>query len=187
MNGAQAAILGSLVVSATLTGWLLKNQDNYTDTAGTSALGPDMFVNGMHLEVMDSTGAMQYRILADTMNHYPGDDRIALTQPVMEIFVEDQLQWHIESERSELDDTGETVHLLGEVHIRRLETDDNQELVVLTRDLVVKPDKQTADTEHRAVIESGQYTIEGVGMHADFTTRRLEIDSRVQGHFDVSG
>ena len=187
MNGTQAAILGSLVISATLTGWLLQNQDTYTETTTSSAHGPDMFANGMRLEVMDTTGALQYRIQADSMNHYPGDDRIALTHPVMEIFVDRQLQWHIESERSELDDEGETVNLLGEVRIRRQETDDNQGLVVLTRDLVVKPDSQTADTRHRAVIESGQYSIEGVGMHADFTTHRLELDSRVQGHFDVSG
>lgn len=187
MNATQAAILGGLVVSATLTGWLLQNQDSYTETSGSSAHGPDMFVNGMRLEVMDTSGALHYRILADTMNHYPGDDRIALTQPVMEIFVEDRLQWYIESERSELDDTGETVNLLGQVHIRRQETDDNQELVVLTRDLVVKPDSQTADTQHRAIIESGQYTIEGIGMHADFITQQLELDSRVQGRFDVSG
>ena len=187
MNATQAAILGGLVVSATLTGWLLQNQDSYTETSGSSAHGPDMFVNGMRLEVMDTSGALHYRILADTMNHYPGDDRIALTQPVMEIFVEDRLQWYIESERSELDDRGETVNLLGQVRIRRQETDENQEVIVLTRDLVVKPDSHTADTEHRAVIESGQYTIEGVGMHADFTTHRLELDSRVQGRFDESG
>jgi LPS export ABC transporter protein LptC len=187
LNATQAAILGSLVVSATLTGWLLQNQDDYTDTTGSSAHGPDLFVSGMRLEVMDSTGALHYRIRAGSMNHYPGDDRIALTQPVMEIFVDRQLQWHIESERSELDDKGETVNLLGQVRIQRQETDTSQGLVVLTRDLVVRPDSQTADTEHRAVIESGLYSIEGVGMHADFTTHRLELDSRVQGRFDVSG
>ena len=187
MNGSNTAILGSLAASAILTGWLLYNQGSYTKTTSLSAHGPDRFVKGMRLDVLDETGALQYRISAATMNHYPGSDQVALTQPVMHIFEGDQLLWHIESERSAVDDTGNTVKLLGEVHIRREETADSPGIVVLTRDLVVKPDSRTAETEDRAVIESGPYTIEGTGLHADFTTRRLELDSRVRGRFDAAG
>jgi lipopolysaccharide export system protein LptC len=187
LNATQAATLGGLALGALLTGWLLHSQDNYTATTGISPHGPDIFAHGMHLDVMDDTGTLQYRLQADTMKHYPGDDRITLTQPVMEVLSEEQPRWHIESEHSELDDKGELVWLLGEVRIRRLETGESREVVIHTRDLAVRPDSRTADTEHRAVISSGQYTIEGVGMHADFTTDRLEIDSRVRGRIDVAG
>mgnify|MGYP001819603273 FL=1 len=140
----------------------------------------------MQLEVMDESGSLQYRLQADTMDHYPGDDRIALTGPVMEVFSGKQPVWHIESQTSELDDKADTVHLLGEVVIRRHETREGRELVVHTRDLVVIPRSRTAETRERAVIESGQYTIEGVGMHADFTSNRLRLDSRVRGRFDAA-
>jgi lipopolysaccharide export system protein LptC len=187
LNASQAALLGGLVITATLTGWLLWNQNSYIDPISSSAHGPDLFVHDMRLRVLDESGALQYRIRAGTMHHYPGDDRIALQEPVLEIFADQQLQWRIESEHSQLDDTGETVNLLGEVRIHRPETTDNQGVEVLTRDLVVKPDQRTADTEQKAIIESGPYTIEGVGMHADFTTNRLELHSRVRGRYDVSG
>jgi lipopolysaccharide export system protein LptC len=187
LNRTQAATFGGLALGALLTGWLLHSQDNYTATTGHSPHGPDIFINGMQLEVMDETGILQYRLQADSMNHYPGDDRIALTRPVMEIFSGKQPVWHIESQHSELDDKGELVWLLGEVRITRHETGESREIVIHTKDLAVRPDSRTADTEHRAVITSGHYTIEGVGMHADFTTDRLEIDSRVRGRIDVAG
>ena len=187
MNTSQTATLGGLALGALLSGWLLHSQDNYSATTGISPHGPDIFAYGMHLDVMDDTGTLQYRLQADTMNHYPGDERITLKQPVMEVLSEGQPSWHIESEHSELDDKGELVWLLGEVRIRRLETGESREVVIHTRDLAVRPDSHTADTEHRAVISSGHYTIEGVGMHADFTTDRLEIDSRVRGRIDVAG
>jgi lipopolysaccharide export system protein LptC len=187
LNATQAATLGGLALGALLTGWLLHSQDNYSATTDLSPHGPDIFIRGMQLEVMDESGSLQYRLQADTMDHYPGDDRIALTGPVMEVFSGKQPVWHIESQTSELDDKADTVHLLGEVVIRRHETRDGRELVVHTRDLVVTPRSRTAETRERAVIESGQYTIEGVGMHADFTSHRLRLDSRVRGRFDAAG
>jgi lipopolysaccharide export system protein LptC len=182
----RTAVLGALAASAVLTGWLLYNQNSYTDTTSLSEHGPDMFVKGMQLDVLDKTGALQYRLSADTMNHYPGSDQIALRQPVMQIFEQERLLWHIESERSAVAESGETVNLLGEVRIRRESTADEQGFVVLTRDLLVKPDSRTAETGHRAVIESGRYTLEGTGLHADFTTHRLELDSDVKGRFDAA-
>lgn len=187
MNATQAATLGGLALGALLTGWLLHSQDNYSATTDLSPHGPDIFIRGMQLEVMDESGSLQYRLQADTMDHYPGDDRIALTGPVMEVFSGKQPVWHIVSQTSELDDKADTVHLLGDVVIRRHETRDGRELVVHTRDLVVIPRSRTAETRERAVIESGQYTIEGVGMHADFTSNRLRLDSRVRGRFDAAG
>lgn len=187
MNGTRAAILAGLIICATLTGWLLQNQDAYTTTTTSSEHGHDMFARGMDLDVMDAVGALHYRIKADSMYHYPGDDHVQLTRPVMDIFRQAQPQWHIESDSSRLADSGATIKLLGEVHIKRMKTEEDQELVIHTRDLIVKPEKQLAETEHRAVIESGRYMIEGVGMHADFTTNRLELHSRVRGRFDVSG
>lgn len=186
MSRSNGIILGSLAVSAMLTGWLLHNQDNYTETTSASAHGPDLFATGVRLDVLDETGSLQYQLSAETMNHYPGSDEITLTQPVMQVFENEELLWHIESEHSEMDDAGESVKLLGEVRIRREETADNRGVVVLTRDLVVKPDSRTAETTQRAVIRSTGHTIEGTGMHADFTTHRLELDSRVQGVFDAA-
>ena len=138
------AVFGAVAASAILTGWLLYNQNSYTRTTSLSEHGPDMFVKGMQLDVLDETGALQYRISASTMKHYPGSDQIALLQPVMHIFAQDRLLWHIESEHSAVAESGETVNLLGEVRIRRESTADTQGFVVLTRDLLVKPASRTA-------------------------------------------
>jgi lipopolysaccharide export system protein LptC len=58
---------------------------------------------------------------------------------------------------------------------------------VVTSDLEIKPQSDTAETTAAAVIQSGVYRIEGVGMLANFRKNRLELRSRVRGRIDAGG
>ena len=58
---------------------------------------------------------------------------------------------------------------------------------ITTRDVLVKPETETAETDQAAVITSDQSVVETVGMHADFINNRVELRSRVRGRIDVAG
>jgi LPS export ABC transporter protein LptC len=63
----------------------------------------------------------------------------------------------------------------------------HQAINVVTSDLLVKPREDTAETSAKAVITSGKYRIEGVGMLANFRENRMDLRSRVRGSNDAGG
>ena len=91
------------------------------------------------------------------------------------------------SERGRVADQGDTLWLLGRAVINRPALADQQAVNVVTSDVMVKPKADTAETSAAAVITSGRYRIEGVGMLANFRESRLDLHSRVRGRIDAGG
>jgi lipopolysaccharide export system protein LptC len=185
VNGKQIILFGGLLAVALLTGWLVQDQGILTEQAPPSPRGPDLFVNGMDLKIIGEDGNVHYRVQASRMEHYPYDDHSDLTDPFMQVFSQQQAIWDARSERGRVADQGDTVWLLGRVVINRPEVAGERALNVVTSDLMVKPQSDTAETTAAAVIQSGVYRIEGVGMLANFRENRLDLHSRVRGRIDA--
>jgi lipopolysaccharide export system protein LptC len=185
VNGKQIILFGGLLAVALLTGWLVQDQGILTEQAPPSPRGPDLFVNGMDLKIIGEDGNVHYRVQASRMEHYPYDDHSDLTDPFMQVFSQQQAIWDARSERGRVADQGDTVWLLGRAVINRPEVAGERALNVVTSDLMVKPQSDTAETTAAAVIQSGVYRIEGVGMLANFRENRLDLHSRVRGRIDA--
>jgi lipopolysaccharide export system protein LptC len=176
-----------LLAGVAVSGWLLQNQAILRDQPAPSVRGPDLFVDGMDLKTIGEDGNVQYRVQADRLEHYPYDDHSELTTPSLQVFSERQAIWDAQSERGRVTDQGDTVWLLGRVVINRPQHADQRAVTVITSDLMVKPRSDTAETSAAAVIQSGTYRIEGVGMLANFRENRLDLHSRVRGRIDAGG
>jgi lipopolysaccharide export system protein LptC len=187
VNGKQIILFGGLLAAAMITGWLVQDQGILTDQAPPSPRGPDLFVNGMDLKIIGDDGNVHYRVEASRMEHFPHDDHSDLTDPFMQVFSQQQVIWNARSERGRVADQGDTVWLLGRAVINRPELAGQRALNVVTSDLMVKPQADTAETTAAAVIQSGVYRIEGVGMLANFRENRLDLHSRVRGRIDAGG
>ena len=187
MNGKYTALLTLLLVCVVLTGWLMQRQTSLDGQRELSPGGPDLFVEGMDLKLNSETGTLQYRVQAQRLDHFPHDDHSELTGPVLEVFREDQALWYIQSERGRVSSDNERVWLLGEVEIRRLEGPDIVPFNIQTRDLLVLPAQETAETQQASVIRSARYRVEAVGVYADLRENRVELKSRVRGRIDVAG
>jgi lipopolysaccharide export system protein LptC len=179
-------ITGLLAVAA-VSGWLLQGEGVLTDQPPPSPGGPDLFVNGMDLKIIGEDGNVQYRVQASRLEHFPYDDHSELTGPFLQVFSQQQPSWDARSERGRVADQGDSVWLLGRVVINRPPYAARRALNVVTSDLVVKPRSDTAETAAAAVIQSGAYRIEGVGMLANFRENRLDLHSRVRGRVDAGG
>ncbi|MGB7933405.1 MAG: LPS export ABC transporter periplasmic protein LptC [Gammaproteobacteria bacterium] len=185
MNGKQIILFGGLLTVAMITGWLVQDQGILTDQAPPSPRGPDLFVNGMDLKIIGEDGNVHYRVQASRMEHFPYDDHSDLTDPFMQVFSQQQAIWDARSERGRVADQGDTVWLLGRAVINRPQVADQRAINVVTSDLMVKPQADTAETTAAAVITSGAYRIEGVGMLANFRENRLDLHSQVRGRIDA--
>ena len=186
MNTRSALITG-LVFCVILSGWLLYRQGTITGRPAISSHGPDLFVEDMDLKLVNADGKLRYHVTADRLDHFPNDDHAELTRPVMQIFTENRPTWEIQSERGRISSGYETVWLLGAVEIRRQAGNTTRPLTIVTRDLMVKPDAQTAETVNMTRIRSDRFEVESIGLHADFMNNRLELKSRVRGTFDDAG
>jgi lipopolysaccharide export system protein LptC len=181
------ALITGLVFSVILSGWLLYQQNTITSRPASSTHGPDLFVDNMDLKLVNADGNLQYHITADRLDHYPLDDRAELTRPVMHVFTANRPTWQFQSDSGRISSRYETVWLLGAVEIRRLATATTRPLTVVTRDLLVKPEVQTAETVNTARIRSDRFEVESTGLHADFINNRVELKSRVRARFDDAG
>jgi lipopolysaccharide export system protein LptC len=187
VNGKQIILFGGLLAAAMITGWLVQDQDILTEQTPPSPSGPDLFVNGMDLKIIGEDGNVHYRVQASHMEHFPYDDHSDLTDPSMQVFSQQRVIWNARSERGRVADQGDTVWLLGRAVINRPALADQQAVNVVTSDVMVKPQADTAETSAAAVITSGRYRIEGVGMLANFRESRLDLHSRVRGRIDAGG
>lgn len=188
MSAKQLLLVTALLAGVALSGWLLQEgQDILAERAAPSPHGPDLFVDGMNLRVLGDDGNVHYRVQASHMEHYPYDDHSDLTAPFLQLFSDQQVVWDARAERGRVADGGDTVWLLGRVEIDRPPQSGQRPLRVLTSDLLVKPKADTAETRATAVIESGAYRIEGVGMLANLRENRLDLRSRVRGRIDAGG
>lgn len=187
MNGRQIILFGGLLAAALITGWFVQDQGILKDQAPASPRGPDLFVNGMDLRIIGEDGHVHYRVRASRMEHFPYDDHSDLTDPFIQVFSQQKAIWDARSERGRVADQGDTLWLLGRAVINRQALADQQAVNVVTSDVMVKPQADTAETSAVAVITSGRYRIEGVGMLANFKESRLDLQSRVRGRIDAGG
>jgi lipopolysaccharide export system protein LptC len=176
-----------LLAGAAVSGWLLQGEYTATGQPTASPGGPDLFVNGMDLKIIGEDGNVRYRVQASRLEHFPSDDHSELTDPFLRVFGQERAIWDVRSERGRVADQGDTVWLLGRVVINRPQYADQRALNVVTSDLLVKPQADTAETDATAVIQSGHYRIEGVGMLANLRESRLDLRARVQGRVDAGG
>ena len=187
MNTKQLLLFTALLAAAAVSGWLLLDQGLLTDRPAPSPRGPDLFVENMDLKIIGEDGNVHYRVRASRLDHFPYDDHSELTDPFMQLFSNQQIVWDARSEHGRVADQGDTVWLLGRVEIHRPPQAGQRPLKVLTSDLLVKPQSDTAETSAPATIESGPYRIEGVGMLANIRENRLDLRSHVRGRFDAGG
>lgn len=187
MNIRQATLFAILLLVVIGTGWFMDKQNVSRLPASLSETGPDSFVEGINLAVMDKQGQLKYRLKAEHMSHFPNADRLRLRRPDIDIFHTDGTVWHIIAEHGEAATAGDEIWLLGAVDIRRPGTTAENAIRVATRDLLVKPEEELAETDKAATITGNRYVINAHGMKAYFRSGTLELLSRVKATLDGKG
>jgi lipopolysaccharide export system protein LptC len=184
VNTRQTLLFILLLVVIIGSGWFLDGRHGGLQELSVSRTGPDSFVSGMHLDVMDTNGQLQYRVTADTMVHYPNADQLKLQHPLIDLQQRNGNTWRISAETGETADSGDLMRLLGKVDIRR--SGVSGPLQVRTRDLLVKPEQAYATTDSAATITAPGLRVDAVGLEADLDDNTLELHNHVKGRIDAA-
>ena len=182
----RTVLVGLLLVAAAFA-WLAKQQQSTPGLELVTPGGPDVFVDGMQLEIFGHDGQPAYRLTAAHMRHTSADDRLQLSNPAVRMTRTDGATWTVKAGEGEATAAGERVWLHGPVEINRQADPQHAALYIKAREVLVKPAEKLAETEYEARIETGGFQMETIGLEADFDTNRLELNSRVRGRIDVAG
>jgi lipopolysaccharide export system protein LptC len=144
---------------------------------------PDAFVERFQVYRMDADGALQYRLTAPRMEHFPDDDSSLLSQPRLEYYRDRAQSMTLSGENGYVAAKGETVFFWDNVKATRAATAERAEMVARMPDLTVQPDEGTAFTDSPVEISQGRSWIKGVGMHIDNNTSVLTLKSQVTGTY----
>jgi len=185
VNTRQTLLFILLLAVIIGSGWFLDGRHGGLLDLSVSRTGPDAFVTGMHLDVMDTSGKLRYRVTAARMTHYPGTEQLQLQRPLIDMQQRNGNTWRISSETGESADSGDRIRLLGQVNIHR--SGASGPLQVRTRNLLVKPGQAYASTDSAASITTPGLHVDAVGLEADINNNTLELHNRVRGRIDAAG
>lgn len=144
---------------------------------------PDYYLENFAFTAMDTTGAPEYRLIADLMQHFPDDDTVALTSPQMTFYRDAERPWHAQAETATVFDDGERIHLFGTVTMRQEVSPPELPVVVTTRDVRMRPREQYAETDAPVNIVRGPDTIDAVGARVFLDEGIVELLSSARGRY----
>jgi lipopolysaccharide export system protein LptC len=123
-------------------------------------------VEELELTTFDAGGTPLRRLQAARLVHYRGSGDTRLLRPRFTLFEQERELWRIVSESGLLAQDHSRLELEGEVKIRRRGDSRHPPLHIETRDLLVKPDTEYAETAAPVKITSDDNRISAVGMRA---------------------
>lgn len=181
------AYVYSLIIVA-LTAWLAQRQQTESNITHLPVAenSPDFFSNGYFKKEMDVNGIPKSQLTADRMEHYKSDGSTHLQKPLMQLFNEGKAPWVIQSDSGIMAADGDNLQLIGQAHIHRDKTPNNEELTINTSQLAVKLSTSYAQTSEWAEIIGPPNRSAGNGMQITFASPiHLNLLSNVKGRYEI--
>lgn len=176
-----------LVLGITLfTSWLLRNLGE-TPLVKTTAKSrePDFFFEEFVATARDKTGNIVYRLEAKQLAHIPYNFSMQLNKPYIEIFHKQEHPWQTWAENGVFYEKRRLITLAGKVRIHRAANDNSKSVTLLTESLSLDMENKIAKTSADVQITSGEDILNATGMKVDLRTGHVELQSKVQGKYDL--
>ena len=173
-----------LISLALVTTWLVPSLDKeFSSTGEDHHLMPDYTMQNLTTIQMDEQGYKKNQLTAKMMIHYP-ETNTKLTAPLMVFYKNKQPIWTVQAEQGEVSPNGRQVWLLGHTIIQRQKTKQEQKpMTILSRDVWVQLDTEYAETAEPTTILTENSETHSIGMRVFMPTERVELLSRVRGHY----
>lgn len=148
--------------------------------------GPDFVVDAVTMTQFDTDGRAKHKLFAETLSHYPTDDRVEVTRPRLVSLRADEPQLEARSQRARVEKSGERVILMGDVIVTRAAAGDEPAMRMTTQSLVALPDLERFSTDEPAEFERGGASVSAIGMDYDNLSRVVKLHSRVRGTVEAT-
>ena len=143
----------------------------------------DYYLEDFVTRRFNSDGELEYRVVGNTLAHYPIDDRSEITEPKVSLF-RPGVEWHMESALGELSENPEVFTLRGNVVVKRSDNGSG-EVLIQTTDLKVLTDANKVSTDKPIEIIAETWHLQATGLRSAIDDGRLILQSDVVGHFEA--
>jgi len=141
---------------------------------------PDFYIEHFVVTQYDATGEPRRRVFADRMTHLAENDDVELDRPRLLSLRADQPMLEARALHARLEDTGEVLHMEGQVVVVRAADAHTPPLRVETERLTARPDDDRYTSDARVLVERGASTATADGMDLDNIARTLALDGTVR-------
>ena len=163
----RITLLVILLGALALTWWALHpGEQSRPRTVSSDTRSIDYFVDELELTTFDADGFPLRRLETDSLRHDRGSGETRLSRPRFTLFEKNRPLWRIASESGTLAEDHSRLDLEGAVEIHRTGGDDRQPIEIRTRNVLVKPKEEYAETAEPVRITSDANWITAVGMRA---------------------
>lgn len=168
-----------------LGNWLTEEGVKQVDKrlTGEPQAQQDYYLKELSISALNEQGQLQHRLQAMQLSHFSGDGQTHLQQPTLDVYKQNQLEWHVTAERGELDQQQDEVILQGGV--KMVQPTGRPSLQLSTSRLRIQPEQGKADTDQAVTLRQADNRIDAVGMRIEQGGQRLLLLSKVRGRYET--
>ncbi len=180
-----AASIGLLVALAAGTFYMAEIADRYRGEPIARVAGdlPDSFAEGVLLNRTRDNGDSLFRLAAQRIDYFRGDDSTLLQQPVLTSLDASQPVVTLTARTGRSSSGGGEILLLGDVRLLREASEREPALTITTDAAVLLPDSEIARSDRPVLVERGDDRLTGTGMEFNNSDRTLRVDAQVRALF----
>jgi lipopolysaccharide export system protein LptC len=180
--------LGVLTVVALLSKWFLSSiESSLREHSVQDSEAPVLEIDDFQAMRMNSQGFREYTLRAPQLIQLPLQQGIRVKAPEVQVFRDGQiLEWLVQSEYGWISPDYSLIKLEDEVIISRPTSSGEIPVVLKTRDLMVHPSQNYAETTAAVKAETPGGQITGIGLKAYLNEKTIELRSEVRGHYAPS-
>lgn len=145
---------------------------------------PDFYAVNVTILQTDDQGHPADRLSSPLLVHFPKDNHLQLSQPLFEIYTNNQENWRLSARYGRLLNDQDTLQLWEDVQLKQYhKTTLMTTLKTVTLTLHLK--EKTAHTQAPVVITQANQVIHATGLNADLNKKTLQLLSDVQGQIKL--
>jgi LPS export ABC transporter protein LptC len=178
-----SALVATLLVGVTISGIVLIRSRPVTSEPATAAnLGMAYYLKKPELTSMGEDGKVLYRVTANEAAQRLDDESIGMTDVHMIYGPASDIPWDMVADTGRIPPGGNIIQLEGRV--LAISRDGNGSATTIrTNYLEIDPDRRTANTEARVVVEFDEQKVNATGLEADLERNKFKLLSNVNGKF----
>lgn len=178
-----SVLVATLLVGVTISGIILIRSRPATSEPATAAnLGVAYFLKKAELTGMGQDGNILYRVTAAEAAQSLDDESIRMTDVHLIYEPASAIPWDMVADTGRIPPDGNIIQLEGRV--LAVSRDGNESATTIrTSYLEVDPERRTANTEARVIIEFDKRKVNATGLQADLERNKFKLLSNVNGKF----
>lgn len=151
---------------------------------------PYSIISKAKTQHFDKGGKLSYEFFTETLKHFrldlskiSEDDYTALESPKLTLYTNDG-PWYVTALEGKATDNGNILTLWKNVKIWQNAEQNDQQIELLTDELVIEPVRKRIHTGSQVIIRSVQGQLEARGMEVNLLTRKIKLLNQVKGRHE---